>query len=93
MRGAALKKYKVVLLECKKSTKDLAGDKWTLGALKYLSTNDVWTWSKSNGIVYDGYVYLGLDICIDSKKEFWFHLGKCMCRKHKSVYQDHLKCV
>ena len=38
--GAALKKYKVVLLECKHSEKDLKGYKWYLGELKELSTDD-----------------------------------------------------
>ena len=40
MRGAALKKYKAVLLECNQLAKDLAGENWTLGDLKELSTDD-----------------------------------------------------
>ena len=47
-------------MECKQSTKDLAGDQWTLGELKELSTNDFWTWDKSDGVGYDGDAYLGL---------------------------------
>ena len=34
LRGAAIKNYKTVLVECKQSTKDLAGDSWNLGELK-----------------------------------------------------------
>ena len=44
LRGAALKKYKVVMVECKSSQKDIAGDKWDLGALKELYTDNFWTW-------------------------------------------------
>ena len=43
IRGAALKNYKAVLVEYKRSAKELAGDKWTLGVLKGLSTDDLWT--------------------------------------------------
>ena len=55
LRGAALKKYKVALMDCKQSAKDLLGDKVTLGYLKALSTKDFWTWGESYGIVYGGY--------------------------------------
>ena len=61
LRGVALKIYKVFLLECKESGKDLAGDKWTIGELKGLSTEDLCTWDKSDGISYDRGVYLVMD--------------------------------
>ena len=32
LRGAALKNYKAILVECKKSAKDLTGESWDLGA-------------------------------------------------------------
>ena len=54
MRGEALKKYKAVLLEYKKLEEYLAGDKWTLGELKGISTEDFWTWDKSDRLAYDG---------------------------------------
>ena len=38
--GAVINKYKAVLLECKQLEKDITGDKWTLGDLKGLSTED-----------------------------------------------------
>ena len=91
LRGAALQKYKAVLVECKQSSKDLAGDKCTLGALKKLSTDDFWNWAKKYGIMYDGYAYLGIDKCVEFEKEVWLELGKCMWRKHQSVHQDHLE--
>ena len=61
LRGAALKKYKAVLLECKKSEKEFAGNKWELSALKCLSTDNLWAWAKKDSIGYDRDVYLGLD--------------------------------
>ena len=60
LRGGALKKYKSVLLDCKRSAKDLAGDKWTLGGLKGLSIDNFYTWIKSGGVEYDRGAYLGL---------------------------------
>ena len=93
LRGYNLKKYKAVLEECKKTVKDLAGDKWELGALNGISTDDFWDWAKKDGIGYVGDSYLGLDECVDFDKEIWLELGKCMWRKHRSIYQDHLKYV
>ena len=54
LRRRALKKYKVVLLECKQLAKDCAGDKWTLGYFKALYTENFWTWYNIDGIAYDG---------------------------------------
>ena len=93
LRGAALKKYKAVLLECKNSEKDLVGYSCNLGKLKELSTDEFWTWAKSDGIGYDGDAYLVLDKCVELKKDLWFELGKAMWRKHRSVYQDYLKYI
>ena len=42
---------------------------------------------------YDRHAYLALDKCVDFEREIWFELGKCMWRKHRSVYQDHLKYI
>ena len=50
LRGAALKKYKAVLMECKEQAKDLTRDNYTLGDLKALSTEDFWNWAKSDEI-------------------------------------------
>ena len=38
---------------CKESSKDLAGEKFTLGNLKELSMEDLCTWEKSDGIEDD----------------------------------------
>ena len=42
---------------------------------------------------YNGYDYLAQDKCFNFDRELWFDLGKCMWRKHQSVYQDHMKYV
>ena len=34
-------------MECKQLAKDIPGDKWTLGGLKELSTDEFCTWYKS----------------------------------------------
>ena len=54
LRGAALKKYKTVLLQCKQLAKNLAGDIWTFGNMKELSTDKLWSWDKSDRIGYAG---------------------------------------
>ena len=54
LRGAALKKYKVVIRACKELTKDLAGGKWNLVDLKELSTAELWTWENSDGLIMTG---------------------------------------
>ena len=47
-------------MECKHSVKDIAGDKWTLGDLKAISTEDFWDWVNSDGLAYNGDAsYLG----------------------------------
>ena len=64
-----------------------------LGKLKELSTDEFWTWAKSDGIGYDGDAYLVLDKCVELKKDLWFELGKAMWRKHRSVNEDHMKYI
>ena len=78
---------------CKQSTKELASDEWILGDLSGVSIEDFWTWAKLDTIGYDGYAYLAINKCVDSESELWLELGKCMWRKHQSVYQDHMKYV
>ena len=69
LRGAALKKYKVVLLEWKQSAKDLVEDKCTLGDLKAISTEDFWAWDKSDRLTYDVDAYLVIYRCVNFEKE------------------------
>ena len=71
--------------------KELTGDKWTLSALKELSTDEFLTWGNKYCIVYDRDAYLELDKSVNFEKDIWFNLGNCMWRKHQSVYQDHLE--
>ena len=91
--GAAINKYKAVLLECNQLAKDLTGDKWTLGELKGISTDDFWNWTKKNGLAYDRYTYLRLKKYVNSEKEIWFDFGKAMWRKHRRVFQEHLNYI
>ena len=91
--GAVINKYKAVLLECKQLEKDITGDKWTLGDLKGLSTEDFWTWEESDRLAYDRDAYLGLKNCANFDKEIWFELGKDMQRKQRSVFQNHIKYI
>ena len=93
LRGAVLKKYMVVLFECKQLGKDLVGDKCTLVNLKGLYIEDFWTWDTSDGVGYDGDAYLVLEKCVEFEKELWSELGKLIWRKHRSVFQDHLKYI
>ena len=80
-------------MECKKSAKNITGYKWTLRNLKRLSTEGFWTWDKGYQLDYDGDSYLDLDKCFDFEKELWLELGKCMWRKHRSVFKDHTKYI
>ena len=81
------------MVDCKQSANDLARYSCDLGALKDLSTDDFWNWEKKDGIAFEGDDYLGRDRFICYEKELWLELGKCMWRKHQSVYQDHLKYI
>ena len=91
--GAALKKYREVLMTCKQSAKELADDEWTLGNMNGLSPEDFWNWVKTDTTGYDRHPYLAIDKCINIERELWLDLGKCVWRNHWSVYQDHMKYV
>ena len=70
-----------------------AGDQWTLGATKYVTTEQLWVWEKLDGVDTAGDVYLGADRCLEFEKEIWFKLGKIMWKKHCSIFQDHVKYI
>ena len=80
-------------MKCKQSEKDIAGDEWNLGKLIRLSEEEFWTWGKTDTTGYDRHDYLALGKCVDFERELWFELGECIWRKHRSVYQDHMKYV
>ena len=80
-------------MTCKQLAKELAGDEWNLGYMIRLFMEDFWNWAKTDNSGYDGYPYLANDKCVEFERELWFELGKCMWRKHRSVYQDHMKYV
>ena len=50
---------------CKQSTKELAGDEWTLGDMSGVSTEDFWTLANTDNIGYYGHPYLDIDKCVD----------------------------
>ena len=93
LRGATLKKYQKVLVKWKQLAKELAGDYWTLGELDRLSAENFWTWANTDTIGYYGHDYLARDKWFDFERELWFESGKCMWRKHRSVYQDHMNYI
>ena len=74
-------------MTCKKSAKELTGDEWTMSDMNELSTEDFWTWAKTDTTGYDEHPYLAIDKCVKFERELWFELGKCMLSKHCSVYQ------
>ena len=55
LKGCDPKKYREVLVECRQLAKELSGDEWNLGKLKGLSTDDFWTWVKTDTMEYDGH--------------------------------------
>ena len=59
------------MVTCKQSAKELAGDEWTLGDLSGLSTEEFWTWAKTDTIGYDGHPYLAMDKCVGSYGSSW----------------------
>ena len=93
LRGSVIKKYREVLVGFRQSAKELVGNEWTLGELTWISAEDFWTWVKTDTTGYDGHDYLARDKCVDFERELWFELGKCMWKKDRSVYQDHMKYV
>ena len=63
-------------MTCKQSSKEIAGYEWTLGEMTGISTEDFWTWAKTDTPGYDGNDYLALDTCVNFERELWFELGK-----------------
>ena len=80
-------------MTCNQSEKEIAGDEWTLVYLSGVSTEEFWTWEKTDTIGYDRNPYLAIDKCVKFERELWFELKKCMWRKNQSVYQYHMKYV
>ena len=93
LRGAELTKYKSYLTECNESANDLVGDKRTLGDVKAISTEPLWTWAYSDGIAYEGCAYLGFYKCVEFEKDLWLEFVKCMWRNHRSFFQYHLNSI
>ena len=77
----------------RQSERKLVGDEWNLGELTGLSAEAFWNWAKTDTTGYDRHPLLFGDKCVDFRRELWFELGELMCRKHWSVYQDHMKYI
>ena len=54
IRGAAIKNFREVLVVCRQSAKELAGDYWNLSELAGISVEDFYTWDKTYTTGYDG---------------------------------------
>ena len=91
LRGPVLKNYKTVMAECKDPSKGISGDQWTLSATKYVTMEQLWTWTKIYGVEGSEDMYLLWYRCLDFEKYICFELGKSMRKKHWSVFQDHVK--
>ena len=88
-----IKKHREVLVTCRQLANELVGDEWTLCELAGLSTENLWTWDKTDTTGYDGHPFLAQDKCVNFERELWFELGKCVWRKKWSIYQDHMKYI
>ena len=91
LRVSALNKYNMVLAECNELEKGLDVYQWTSVPTKYVTMEQLWTWTKTDSNNCLGGMYLGRDICIDFEKGIWFELGKRMWKRHWSIYQGRVK--
>ena len=53
----------------KQSKKEIAGDEWNLGDLNGVSTEEFWSWAKTDTIWYDGHPYLAFNKCVNFERE------------------------
>ena len=81
LKGAALKKYKQVLVACRQLTKALAVDEWNIRNLAGLSAEAFWNLHKTDTTGYDRHAYLPRDKCVNFNRELWLELVKCMWRQ------------
>ena len=93
IKVSALKKHQEVLVTCRNSAKEITGDDWDLVNLHGLSAEDLWTWANTYTTGYDVHGYFAWYNCVNFRKELWFELGKCIWRKHRNVYHNHMKYV
>ena len=77
----------------KQSAKEIMSDEWTLGDMNGLAAEYFWTGAKTDTTGYEGHPYLAIYNLVDFERKLWFELGKCMWRKHRSVYQYHMNYV
>ena len=93
LRGAALKKYREVLVACRHPEKELVVDEWNLGKLGRISIEAFCTLAQTYTTGYDGHAHLAMDKSVIFERELWVKLGKFMWKNHQSIYQDHMKYI
>ena len=79
------------MLGYKETTRGYDGNTWIFREEKDINMEQFWIWSKADGCDYEGNPIKGDDCFKDFEKERLFDLGKCMWRKHSSVFQDKFK--
>ena len=55
-------------MKCRQPAKELRGDEWTLGKLAGISTENFWTWDKTDTTGYYGHDYLARDKCVNFER-------------------------
>ena len=55
--------------------------------------DQICTWVKLDDVYADGGVYLGADRCIYFDRYIWLKLGNIMWKKHRSIFQYHVKYI
>ena len=55
-------------MTCQQLAKDLTGDECILGNMSRLSTEEFWTWAKTDTTGYDVHPYLANDKCVDFER-------------------------
>ena len=93
LRVSVIRKYREVLVACRKLARELAGYEWNFRELTGIYAEALWTWAKTDTTEYDRYPFLPWDKCVDFDREIWFELGKCMWRNNRRVYQDHMEYI
>ena len=91
LRGGIAQKYRQVLPECKNLEKGLSRYQWTLISKENVTMEQLWNWSKLDNIERVVDIFTGPQHCTYFEKDLWFELGKIMWRKHRSIFQDHMK--
>ena len=85
------KKNRQVLLVCKETSRGHNCNQWTLGTANNVTVEQLWTWVRVESREYEGDPISRVDWYEDPKKDFWIDMVKIMWRKHRSIFQYHVK--